>query len=92
MAACQPPDPSAGGPGEDRARGGVLADGSVAGTYVARMARHHDGSASLQHHLILPGGPDDPDRGVDLELVVPDALATSGQPAFDRNTTLRVWG
>jgi hypothetical protein len=93
IAACQDPgDVSAGATAVDGPRMGQLADGSIAGTYVARMARRLDGSASLQHHLILPADPDHPDRGVDLELVVPESLAAVGQPAFDRNTTLRVWG
>lgn len=65
-------------------RAGVLADGSLAGTYVARMARLDDGTSRLEHHLLLE------DR--DVELVAPESLGVGSVPAFERGTTLQVWG
>jgi MYXO-CTERM domain-containing protein len=65
-------------------RAGTLADGSLAGTYVARIARQDDGRSRLTHHLVLE------DR--DIELVVTDPLVSASQPAFERGTWLQVWG
>ncbi len=69
-------------------RQGVLADGSVSGRYVARMARRLDGTAQLSHHLVV----DASDPHGDVELLLPNELAGADSPAFERDAIVRVWG